>query len=152
MLIKQLLHEAFTDDDINLQALIMFLVFEKQVMTMEDDQSALRLYFLPKHEQRMGEELTKYKRKMKMIEKTRCFKVFTSERETLYIYANSAIETKGYACSLNYNPISIEHLYDDIVTSGGTNVAVSDITRNRKIPSLLGQNKIEMKYKWRNLP
>jgi len=151
VLIKQLLHEAFADDDINLQALIMFLVFEKQVLSMEDDQSELNLYFLPKHEKRMGEELTKYKRKMKMIEKPSCYRIFTKQNETLYIYATSEIQASGYASSLNYKPIDISYYPDRLIYHENEYKYLSELTTGITAPSLLGQNNIELKYNYRNI-
>ncbi|WP_163536339.1 hypothetical protein [Gracilibacillus sp. YIM 98692] len=45
-----------------LQSLIMFVVFEKQVLTLEDDQSELDLYFKPKHHERMKQLLLNYQK------------------------------------------------------------------------------------------
>lgn len=151
MLIKQLLHEAFAEDDINLQALIMFLVFEKQVMTMEDDQSELNLYFLPKHEKRMCEELTKYKRKMNMKDQF-YYKVFTEQKETLYILANSNTQAVAFASSLNYKPIESRMTPNQLMHIKHQDRLLSDVAKDKKVPCLLGQNDIEMKYNWRNLP
>lgn len=153
MIIKQLLHEAFAEDDINLQALIMFLVFEKQVLSMEDDQSELKLYFSPKHNARMGEELTKYKRKMKMKDNPSCYKAFTNQGETLYLVAHYEIQAKAFAQSLNYDPLEIKWLPDDYqMAVGSVNVPISELAKKKNAPTLLGANITEQKYNWRNLP
>lgn len=51
-------------DYVDLQTLIMFLVFEKQVLTMDDDASELYRYFKKQHNDRMNQELNGYKSKM----------------------------------------------------------------------------------------
>lgn len=66
MLIKELFEESTKNNYIDLQALIMFLVFEKQVLGMEEDSSSLDKYFLDKHSQKMNKELMSYKQKMKI--------------------------------------------------------------------------------------
>ncbi len=153
MLIKQLLHEAFSEEDINLQALIMFLVFEKQVVSMEDHQEELKLYFLPKHNARMGEELTKYKRKMKMKDNPSCYKAFTKQGETLYLAAHHEVQAKAFALSLNYDPLEIKWLPDDyLMAIGSVNVPILELAKKKNPPALLGTNITEQKYNWRNLP
>ncbi len=153
MLIKQLLHEAFSEDDINLQALIMFLVFEKQVLSMEDCQSELKLYFLPKHNARMGEELTRYKRKMKMKDNPSCYKVFTNQGETLYTVAQNETQVKALALSLNFDPLEIKFVPSSKMTNfNGEDKPISEVMKNKNVPSLLGVNAVEQKYNWRNLP
>lgn len=58
--------QAIKNESVDLQALIMFLVFEKEVLSMEDDTRELDRYFLEKHNQRMNKELHAYKQKMNM--------------------------------------------------------------------------------------
>lgn len=152
MLIKQLLHEAFQENDINLQALIMFLVFEKEVLTMESKQTELGLYFLPKHRERMNEELTEYKRKINMQEKSSCYKVPTSNGETLYIKAKHDQQASAYAQSLNYKITKISIVAESMVMSfNGKNLTIKEIMKDKQEPYLLGVNAVEQKYNWRNL-
>ena len=142
-----MLHEAFSEDDINLQALIMFLVFEKEVLSMEDDKSKLDLYFLPKHEERMGKELTAYKKKINAKERASCFKVYTKQGETLYVYAMTELQASAFAKSLNYEPLKIVYEPDDrLMTFNNVNMKISEITKGRKAPCLLGTNDTEQKY------
>ncbi len=49
MNIRELLEMASESNYVDLQALIMFLVFEKEVHSLEDNSSALDLYFVEKH-------------------------------------------------------------------------------------------------------
>jgi len=48
MTLNELYDLAIKHDYLDLQALIMFLVYEKKVLKMEDDSSELDLYFLEK--------------------------------------------------------------------------------------------------------
>lgn len=63
MTIRDIYNESITENLYWLQILIEFLVFEKQVHTWDEDKSVLDLYFLPKHHDRMNEELRKYAQK-----------------------------------------------------------------------------------------
>lgn len=120
---------------------------------MEDCQSELKLYFLPKHNARMSEELTKYKRKMKMKENPSCYKAFTNQGETLYLVAHYEIQAKAFAQSLNYEPLEIKWLPDDYqMAVGSVNVPISELVKKKNAPALLGANITEQKYNWRNLP
>ena len=152
MLIKQILHEAFQKNDINLQALIMFLVFEKEVLSMESDKSELDLYFLPKHQERMNKELRAYKQKMNLVDKPSCYKVFTKRGETLYIKAKHEQQAKAYAQSLNYKVLEIKYVSESMLISfNGVNKTIRDIMGGKPEPYLLGVNAVEQKYNWRNL-
>lgn len=151
MLIKQILHEAFENDDINLQALIMFLVFEKEVLSMEDDKSKLDLYFLPKHEERMGSELTVYKKKMKMKEAPTCYRLETSNGETLYVKADGEQQARAFVLSLNYQITTINITPDSqLMSFNGKNITMKEIMKDKPSPYLIGVNAIEQKYNWRN--
>ncbi len=60
MSIRYIYEQSILEDFYWLQILIEFLVFEKEVISFEDDESALDLYFKPNNEQRMNELLQEY--------------------------------------------------------------------------------------------
>lgn len=70
--IKELLEGAIEHKLTDLQAMIMFLAFEKQVIDLEGGKNQLDLYLLPKHKERMQHEITQYKKIMN-IEYPACF-------------------------------------------------------------------------------
>ena len=152
MLIKQILHDAFQKNDANLQALIMFLVFEKEVLSMESDKSELDLYFIPKHHERMNKELINYKKKMNLVDKSSCYKFFTSRGETLYIKAKHEQQAIAYVQSLNYKILEMRHVSDSMLMSfNGVDKTIKEIMGGKPEPYLLGVNAVEQKYNWRNL-
>lgn len=66
MSIKEVLDYSIKEKMIDLQALIIFLTMEKKVLTLDDDESELELYFLPKHRKRMNHLIGEFKQKMNM--------------------------------------------------------------------------------------
>lgn len=66
MTIKELFQGAIENEMIDLQALIIFLALEKQVLSMDDSAAELDLYFLPKHRERMNKLIGEFKQKMNM--------------------------------------------------------------------------------------
>lgn len=64
MQIKELYTEAIKGNFEWLALLIEFLVFEKEVLTFEDDYKELDLYFKPNNKKRMNQILLEYKQKI----------------------------------------------------------------------------------------
>lgn len=144
MSISELLEQAIEKDFIDLQALIMFLVFEKQVLSLQDDTKELDLYFLEKHQERMNKELHAYKKKMQLKEKPSVWKVCTAQGETLYVYTENELQARTYAISLKYEPLKVVYVPNDILMSvDGMNIEVGKLIEGKKTPNLLGTNKIE---------
>lgn len=83
MQIKQLFKQALDNEFIDLQALILFLTIEKQVVSMEDDTESLDLYFQKNHSERMNKELIEYKKRMNMKCIKPLFQVLTEQGYTL---------------------------------------------------------------------
>ena len=145
MTLGELLREANEHDYIDLQALIMFLVFEKKVLTLDDDTKELDLYFLKKHNERMNRELHAYKQKMKMQYKPYVFeiKVKPKEYSTLYILAQTRVQAESFCRSLLYEPIDTSVCDNELLMTKYNqkneeiNVKIKDL-KNNKIPSLLG--------------
>lgn len=63
MTIRYIYEQSILENLYWLQVLIEFLVFEKEVITFEDDKSALDLYFKPNNEARMNQLLKEYANK-----------------------------------------------------------------------------------------
>lgn len=152
MLIKELLHDAIKYRQDDLQALIMFLVFEKEALSINDDKSKLDLYFLPKHRGRMNAELTAYKRKMNINDKPNGYKVFTYQKETLYISAMSKSQVLQFSLSNNYDPIEIKLLSNSyLMATEKGHETIENLMDKKEAPYLLGSNDIEQQYNWRKL-
>ncbi len=60
MTIRYIYEQSILNKSYWLQKLIEFLIFEKEVIGLEDDKSALDLYFKPNNEKRMNELLIEY--------------------------------------------------------------------------------------------
>src|SRR5699024_3093304 len=130
----------------------MFLVFEKEVLSMESDKSELDLYFLPKHQERMNKELRAYKKKMNLVDKPSCYKAFTASGQTLYVKAKHEQQARAYVQSLNYEILEMHHVSDSMLMSfNGVDKTIKEIMGGKPEPYLLGVNAVEQKYNWRNL-
>lgn len=138
MKIKEVFKKAVEHDLLDLQILIMFLVYEKQVLTMEDDKKELDLYFLPKHRKRMTLELNNYKKKLQLKEKPSVWRVIT-ETETIYVYVENELQAKTYAMTLKYVPKKVEYIpNDDLFWVDGTYIEIGKLVEGKQIPSLIG--------------
>src|SRR5690625_4748555 len=128
----------------------MFLVIEKQVLTMDDDKSELDLYFLPKHNDRMEKELTAYKKKINAKERASCFKVYTKQGETLYVYTMTELQASAFIKSLNYEPLKIVYESGDrLMTFNNVTMKIPEITNGRNAPCIIGANETEQKNECR---
>ena len=130
MLLKEVLEHS--SEHVDLQALIMFLVFEKQVLSLEDDSKELELYFLPKHKKRMNKELTAYKNKLKMKYNDSVYEI-TSDRYKFYIYATN----ENHAVFLaQKNNIKVEKINicntDQLMFFNDKKIKLKDLITNRK--------------------
>lgn len=144
--IKTLLEKAIKAEQVDMQALILFLVMEKQVLNMEDDSKELDLYFKTNNRNRMNKELRDYKRKLQMNYKPNVYKVITDSR-TLYVYARDTFECNALAVTLSNEVISINVCVDDEVVKNGIFRTIKDMTKNKETPVLLGSNTSEKNYK-----
>lgn len=135
MLVRELFEKS--SDYVDLQALIMFLVFEKKVLSMEDDARKLNLYFLPKHRKRMNKEINQYKKKMNMNYKPNVYEV-TDGKKTIYIYANNEVQAKHIAYK---NLIKVDRIkvcdIDQLMYVDGLEVTLRTIVKHKK-PQILG--------------
>jgi len=151
LLIKDLLDESIKENDVNLQALIMFLVFEKKVLSMNDGTHELDLYFLPKHNERMGNELTKFKEKMNMGNSASCYRVYTHEEETVYVKSIDNNQAMLFVKSMGLNPVTSCYVSEsELMLYNGKHQTIKEIIKSMPVPCYIGSNQTEQQYKWRN--
>lgn len=137
MVIKELLSDAIKNNYVDLQALIMFLVFEKEVLNMEDDAKELDVYFSVKHNQRMNKELVAYKHKMNIGYGLRVYEI-KNTKETNYVLAYSEKQARFIASG---HLIQADHIticdLDQLMTYNDLDMTFKSLIRNKK-PCLLG--------------
>ena len=135
MLIKDAFEQTDSSD---LQALIMFLVFEKEVLTMDDDTDELKLYFQQKHRKRMNKEMNDYRKMMNMSYKPSIYRVKMTDR-VFYIYAQNRLQamsrTRGKVIDINY--VDEEELFH----SDGKDKKIGTLIDGRVPPLLVGWNR-----------
>lgn len=138
MIIRKLFDGAIQNRMFDLQALIMFLVFEKQVLTMEDDAGKLDLYFIEKHNQKMNKELMEYKHKMKIKYDPQVYEV-SHDKGITYILAKSIDQARVIA---NRNLIKFDDFRvcsaDEIMSIGNVNMTIENLVKNSKVGILGG--------------
>lgn len=138
MTIKELFEMAMKGDYTDLQALIMFLTLEKKVLSMDDDDSELDLYFLDKHSKKMNEELHKYKEKMNITYGMQVYEIKTSNR-TLYISAYTEKQARFIASEnlINVEEIKICHK-DNTMSYDNVDIKLSNIIKDKNVGILGG--------------
>lgn len=117
MTLKELLEKASKSNFVDLQALIMFLVFEKEVLSLDDDSSELDLYFIEKHNHRMNLELIAYKRKLNMNYSPNVYEIEVNHKryKSIFILAETQVQAETFSRSLMYEPIETSHsLYGSV--------------------------------------
>lgn len=138
MSIKELLDKSIENEFVELQALIMFLVYEKQVHTLDDDVRKLDLYFMEKHRPRMIEEITNYMKKMSIKKPAIIYEVKTTGH-TLYVYAESSEQAMLCARRNGYKPESASVADEStIMLYNGKKIELRKLKEGKKIPYLLG--------------
>lgn len=135
MTIEELFRGAIEDELIDLQALIMFLVFEKKVLHMTDDTSELELYYQEKHRKRMNSEISAYKIKMKMDYGLYAFEINNGE---YYISAYNEAQAV-YIAQTHYIDVKTIKIFDEN-TSMEFNGTVITLKSMMDKPKLLGGN------------
>lgn len=137
MTIKELFEYACNGDYTDLQALIMFLVFEKKVLSMDDHIKELDLYFLPKHRKRMNYEISKYRKKMNITYGLQVFEI-KSDNRTAYIAAYTEKQAKYIARQhlVKVDAIKICDL-KELMTYNNKHITLETLIRDKK-PCVLG--------------
>ena len=135
MTIEELFGGAIEDELTDLQALIMFLVFEKKVLHMTDDTSELELYYQEKHRKRMNSEISAYKIKMKMDYGLYAFQINEGE---YYISAYNEAQAV-YIAQTHYIDVKTIKSFDEN-TSMEFNGTIITLKSMMDKPKLLGGN------------
>src|SRR5699024_6262575 len=135
MTLNELYDLAIKHDYLDLQALIMFLVYEKKVLKMEDDSSELDLYFLEKHKERMNKELHAYKAKLGMEYSPRVYKFIKNDSNFMYVFAKSLDQSKFLISRQNYQWNEIKIVDEQKGMDNG--LTLKEITEGKE-PTILG--------------
>src|SRR5699024_6842533 len=90
--------------------LIMFLVYEKKVLSFADTKDKLLFYLQDKFKARMNEHIKQYKKKLNIKYKPNVYEIQVIKRHfgTIYILAIDEKQATSYAYSKLYNPIKTE--------------------------------------------
>lgn len=139
MSIKEVFEFAISEGYTDLQVLIMFLVFEKEVLKMEDDAKELDLYFLEKHHEKMNRELHAYKQKMNISYPPAAYEIKTENGGLRYIYAKTEKQARYIA---GRHLIKIDEIKkvdpDMLMNFNGRDMTMKTILKSRKAPEILG--------------
>lgn len=138
MLIKELLELAMEKEYKDLEYLIMFLVFEKKVLTLNDDTSELDLYFLEKHKERMNKELHAFKKKLNIKSSKRVFEIL-SGGTVYYIlaYSKKQAEYVAYENLIKIEKIEEKHA-SDLMYNGKVNLTLKELIKDKQTGILGG--------------
>ena len=135
MTIKEVFEYALENKDINLQALIMFVVMEKKVHDWSDDESVLDVYFLPKHRKRMTKLINGYKKKMNLKSSPSHYEINGS----IYVYADDEKQAKAFCYANGIEVKEIRLLLDnDLFYLNDRLIEIKSLTKNKKTPYLIG--------------
>src|SRR5699024_6252947 len=96
-------------------ALIGFLVFEKEVLTMQDDTNELDLYFQKQHQERMNKELHAYKQKTKLKKRPSFYRVKT-HKKTFYV---KVMHEHEIAELIKSKILDVQYLSEDLLMDNG---------------------------------
>lgn len=122
----------------DLQALIMFLVFEKKVLQMSDDAKELDIYFKEKHSVRMNKELASYKKKMSIKYDPYVFEL-KNGRNMLYVYAHSENQAMFVAAKDFFYADEIRTCdTQELITYCGNDMTFQTMIKDKKAPQILG--------------
>jgi hypothetical protein len=127
----------------SLQLLIEFLVYEKKVVSFEDDKKALDLYFMEKHKTRMNGLLQEYNIHRNVVKESKELQVYQIRKNDTFYYV--AAYTKEQAETFfkskygEFNQIKIE-LPELLVEKENGIFSLKQIMMNtRTFPSVLGK-------------
>lgn len=109
MTVEELLDWAVEHEDVDLQALIMFLVYEKKTLQLSDNSDKIKFYTQDKFKVRMNDFLNDYKKKLNMQYKANVYSIITQtpEKYTFYLAARSEKEAREWTFKHRYKVESI---------------------------------------------
>ncbi|WP_205601739.1 hypothetical protein [Virgibacillus sp. Bac332] len=109
MTIKDYYEFAVRNEMTDLYVLIMFLVYEKKVLSFDDAKDKIMFYLQDKFKPRMNELITEYKNKLNINYKPCVFEVQVQSKayQTVYILAVNEKQATSYCFSQMYKPIDM---------------------------------------------
>src|SRR5690625_4322680 len=133
MTLGEVLEQAIENDLKDLQALVLFLVQEKEVLTFDDDSSELDLYFLEKHNERMNQELHAYKAKLNMEYNPIVVKFLKSDSKFIYVLVNNLREAKHTERNYDYKKYKIYKISKEM----SNEIMLKDIVKGKQYDILI---------------
>lgn len=133
-------------DHIDLYALIMFLVYEKKVLSFDDTKDKLLYYMQDKFKQAMNDHLAKYKATLQLNYNPNVYEITTKLTDnTIYILAVNEKQATSFAFSQGYLPSDISVCDSDkLMTKYNQkneeiNLTIKQLKEQaQEVPSLLG--------------
>src|SRR5690554_3725124 len=127
-------------DQLELQVIIMMLVFDKKVVSLEDNVKKLNVFFMKKHRKRMIEEFNKYAKEMNLRRNKPCaWKVYTNKNEILYVYTENELQARTFAISMKYEPLKVAYVpEEELMTVNDVNITIGELTQGKRVPYLIG--------------
>lgn len=131
MTVEELFDDAQKGNHVDLIALIMFLVFEKNVLQLDDPADKLKLYYLSKHRERMNKELNAYKEQMNIKYDPQVYQ-YKDQAKTTYILAVSKKQADYIAHQnlIKTNDVRFCHP-GELMHYNGANVTLQSIVEGR---------------------
>ena len=147
MTVEEMLHWATEHENVDLQALIMFLVYEKKTLSLSDHSDKIKFYTQEKFKSRMNDYLSDYKNKLNMQYKANVYSIITQNpnRYTIYVVALDEQQAKEWAfkhrykvhdiqpCRLDLDMVWVDHKGNEVYTN------IKKLRdQTTEIPSMLG--------------
>ena len=141
MTLGELLNDAIQIEAHGLQSLIMLVVFEKQVLTLEDDERELDLYFKPNNKKRLNKILIDYEEKLGIKHSPLFYEVDTNRKkyivkaknkhDAISLFKNNKVDSIKYMDS-HTQMVSVDENHN---VSG--RYKLDDYAENFPIPSII---------------
>jgi hypothetical protein len=144
--VKDYFEWAVKGDHIDLYALIMFLVYEKKVLSFDDAKDKLVYYMQDKYQKAMNNHLAAYKNKLSIHYNPCVYEITTKLTDnTIYILAVNEKQATSFAFSQGYLPSDISVCDSDKLMTRFNkkneeiNLTIKQLKEQaQEIPSLLG--------------
>lgn len=148
MKIKDQYTAAILNNYQSLILLIDFLVYEKKVLSMEDDEKCLELYLLEKHKEKMNGLLDEYNQSRKIVKVTKEINVFQIRQDDTFYYVAAYTKEQASAFFKNeygeLHEIRIELPELEVEGEDGIHTLRHLIMKTRSFPAVLGSWILEM--------
>lgn len=144
MTVEEMLEHAVEQENEDLKVLILFLVYEKKTLSLDDDSDKISFYTQDKFKSRMNDFLSSYKEKINVQDKTFVFSIIT-HKGTLYALGKTENDVRYLVGRYNLKIHDIEIMPDgyemvELDEEGReTYYTIKELEdRATKIPSILG--------------